>query len=234
MQVGCGTSLPSAFLLGSLFSSPPPNTASSTVRPPRTIIHLQDYNKPVLSLVSLPNLLLALLPHFPPEALHEPQPTEEGEDELAVEDVLPDTTQPGLLAITPRVKHAFKRLLKENAVELRFTYGGWAWLAADLRDGKVDSDAGVTEKGKDKAYDLVLTSETIYAEDSVDDLIAVLRAASVRTGQVIKTQPKHVDVALEDSLGDLKLEAWKKQPLAGGEGVVMVAAKVGSSEIAEL
>jgi protein-histidine N-methyltransferase len=82
---------------------------------------------------------------------------------------------------------------------------------------------------ENRAYDLVLTSETIYAEDSVDDLVAVLRAATASpsgSDMAAQVQPKHVDIALEDSLGGLKLEAWKKQPLVEGEGVVMVAAKV--------
>ena len=133
-----------------------------------------------------------------------------------------------MLAITPRVKDAFKRLLEENDVELRFTYGGWAGLATDLRDGKVSAGAN-SPSAIGRAYDLVLTSETIYAEDSVDDLIAVLRAANARAASDGEAEPapKHLDVKLEDSLGELKLEAWKRQPLADGEGVIMVAAKVG-------
>ena len=132
-----------------------------------------------------------------------------------------------MLAITPRVKDAFKRLLEENGVELRFTYGGWAGLATDLRDGKVGAGPN-SPWPNGRAYDLVLTAETIYAEDSVDDLIAVLRAANARAASdgEAKAAPKHLDVALEDSLGELKLEAWKRQPLADGEGVIMVAAKV--------
>lgn len=175
--------------------------------------------------MSLPNLLLALLPHFPPEALHDPT-----EEDPAVEDVLPDITQPGVLPITPAVKSTFKRLLHENNVELRFTYGAWGGLAKDLREREGGDE---TDKRR-RAYDLVLTSETIYAEDSVDDLIAVLRSATATANGDDKATAKatanlhKVEVSLEEGLGELQLDRWKCEALTSGEGVVLVAAKVGS------
>jgi protein-histidine N-methyltransferase len=63
LEVGCGTAMPTAYLLQSLFNEA---THSSEKR---TSIHLQDYNKSVLELVTLPNLILAWCKH----ASHETQ-----------------------------------------------------------------------------------------------------------------------------------------------------------------
>lgn len=51
LEVGCGTAIPTAYLLQNLFNSAPSDK--------QTVIHLQDYNKSVLELVTLPNLILA-------------------------------------------------------------------------------------------------------------------------------------------------------------------------------
>jgi protein-histidine N-methyltransferase len=53
LEVGCGTAMPSAFILRSLLDEEAPTTNN------RTVLHLQDYNKSVLELVTIPNLLLA-------------------------------------------------------------------------------------------------------------------------------------------------------------------------------
>jgi protein-histidine N-methyltransferase len=140
-----------------------------------------------------------------------------------VEDVVIDLTKPGVLAITPKVKEHFKTLLQQQQVELRFTYGHWGGMARDFDQN------GAQEKG----YDLVLTSETIYSEDSVDDLVAVLRAASPSQvkGEEERSSGKRigkVEVGLEESLGDLKLGNWRKGLLREQEGVILVAAKVRS------
>ena len=58
LEVGCGTAIPTAYLLQTLLNS--------TETPPKdksTIIHVQDYNKSVLELVTLPNLILAWCKH---------------------------------------------------------------------------------------------------------------------------------------------------------------------------
>lgn len=172
------------------------------------MFHLQDFNRPVLELVTLPNLLLSLLPHLPVEVLHE-----NSAEDNEVEDLAPDLTKPGVVSITPAVKEAFKSLLETQHIELKFTYGFWSGVAADI-------------KASEERYDLVLTSETIYAEESVDDLIAVLRAAyKSKTENTVEK----VEVDLEESMGDLQLDAWRTRLLAEtSETVALVAAKVSS------
>lgn len=54
-KIGCGTAMPSLYILHHLFSSL--NQGSDQARP-TTQIHLQDYNTSVLQLVTLPNVLL--------------------------------------------------------------------------------------------------------------------------------------------------------------------------------
>lgn len=111
------------------------------------------------------------------------------------------------------MKDHFKALLVQRGIELRFTYGHWGGMARDLH-------------AKAEKYDLVLTSETIYSEESVDDLLAVLRAANGGKGKEGARPVEKVEVGLEESLGELKLGNWRKGSLKEHDGVVLVAAKV--------
>lgn len=200
VQVGCGTSLPTAFLFRSLLSLP----ISST--PSKTILHLQDYNHLVLSLVSLPNLILAALPYFPPEVL---RLADEGDE--PIETVVPDLEEPGNLNLNKDLVEAFKTLLKERGIELKFTYGHWEGLSKELKEEK-------------DGYGLILAAETIYSQDSTPALIDVLREAVRQSGP---NEHKR-DVELESSLEDLSVkDGWAKQPLREiSRGLVLVAAKV--------
>ncbi|ORY27633.1 hypothetical protein BCR39DRAFT_537511 [Naematelia encephala] len=213
LEVGCGTALPSSYILHSLLSS---SSAGSSP----TILHMQDYNLAVLRLVTAPNLLLASLPFLPPTVLHPPI------EETDVEDLIPDPQAgTGELHITPELKKAFTSLLAERGVDLKFTYGHWAGLAKSLREDKGNKRAG-----------LVLTSETIYEEASVGDLIDVLKASSLlragvdvdsaKAGQKGGSAQDPV-VELGDGVERVTLDSWKKNPLReSGESIVLVAAKV--------
>lgn len=200
VQVGCGTSLPTAFLLRSLLSLP---TSSA---PSKTILHLQDYNQLVLSLVSLPNLILAALPYLPPEVL---RLADEGDE--PIETVVPDLEEPGNLSLNKDLVEAFQKLLKERGIELIFTYGHWEGLSKKLKEEK-------------DGYGLVLTAETIYSQDSTPALIDVLREAVGKSGPI----EHKADVELESSLEDLRVkDDWTKRPLREiSSGLALVAAKV--------
>ncbi|KAG1815055.1 uncharacterized protein BJ212DRAFT_1359164 [Suillus subaureus] len=50
LEIGCGTSIPSLYILHRIFSSSPSQN--------QTHIHLQDYNASVLELVTIPNIIL--------------------------------------------------------------------------------------------------------------------------------------------------------------------------------
>ncbi|WVO17420.1 hypothetical protein L204_105112 [Cryptococcus depauperatus] len=199
LEIGCGTALPTAYLLRCLLSSPFSSTNHST------IFHLQDYNLLVLSLVTLPNLILASLPFLPPEVLRLP---EEGDE--PIETVVPDLEEPGNLSLHSGLLDAFKALLDERRIELRFTYGHWEGLSKELAERK-------------EGYGLVLTAETIYSQENTPALVKLLREA-VKEPHVIK----HNDIQLESSLEDLKVnDSWSEEPLRNTtSGSVLVAAKI--------
>ncbi|WWC59857.1 uncharacterized protein I303_102419 [Kwoniella dejecticola CBS 10117] len=229
LEVGCGTALPTIYILRSLLASSSASVQSHGHKG-KTILHLQDYNSLVLSLVTLPNLLLAAIPFLPTEALHAPA------DDEDVESILPDLENAGQLVITPTLIEAFKGLLESRNVELRFTYGHWSGLAKDLRSGNQWRGEGGHGEGKgggegegEEGYDLVLTAETIYAEDNNASLLSVLReAVRTRRGEGQEGIVQKEEVKLEDSLGELKVvDEWKSRPLREqGEGFVLIAAKI--------
>ncbi|WWC99044.1 hypothetical protein V866_005938 [Kwoniella sp. B9012] len=205
LEVGCGTALPTLYLLRSLLST---SSSLST----KTTFHVQDYNSLVLSLVTLPNLILATIPYLPPEVLHQPN------DEEDVEEVVPDLENPGNLVLSPQLVEGFRKLLEERNIELKFTYGHWSGFAGDL------------QKEGEEGYGLVLTAETIYAEDSNASLLSVLKNAIKRTkalggGENIIHKE---EVRLEDSLDNLKVDdGWKNIALKEqGDGFILVAAKI--------
>ncbi|KAM0792403.1 hypothetical protein ACM66B_005082 [Microbotryomycetes sp. NB124-2] len=150
IELGCGTALPScsvfARLLAEIRRAP---TQSQAEKPARTRIHLQDYNKQVLSLITLPNILLTFAQHLAtPE--HAPDADED-----------PAPTLPGELDVTPEFLDAFQDLLASENIELVFSEGDWA----DLHS-----------KGLEK-YDVVITSETVYSLESLPPLLDVIEAA---------------------------------------------------------
>ncbi|KPV75954.1 uncharacterized protein RHOBADRAFT_52962 [Rhodotorula graminis WP1] len=158
LEVGCGTAVPSCSLFARLLNeirlSP---TEEGADKPRKTRLHLQDYNKQVLSLITLPNLLLTYAQHLAtparaPEADEEP----------------PADPQPGELDVTPEFLASFEALLERENVELRFSEGDWAGMATALR------------ADDDERYDVVLTSETVYAVESLPALLDLLEAATAR------------------------------------------------------
>jgi protein-histidine N-methyltransferase len=74
---------------------------------------------------------------------------------------LPDPGSSGLLEITPPLVDAFLESLSAHAIVLKFYAGPWEAFDVDRLGG---------------AFDLVLTSETIYRLESLPSLIKLLRA----------------------------------------------------------
>jgi len=105
------------------------------------------------------------------------------------------------LDITDEIKASFKSLLEKQKVDLEFSYGHWAGLAQDVEN-----------------FDLVLTAETIYAEESVDDLLSVLKASTRSEGGLVE---KGMDKMSIQDKGN-----WTKD--IRSETVILVAAKVSS------
>ncbi|KAG1731721.1 hypothetical protein EDB19DRAFT_1737026 [Suillus lakei] len=109
LEIGCGTSIPSLYILHRIFSSPPSQN--------QTHIHLQDYNASVLELVTIPNIILTW---YLSEAAETYRKSEEQAD------------PPLELNISENLKDAFLQSLMTYGVNLRFFSGSWDTF--DLRN----------------------------------------------------------------------------------------------------
>ncbi|KAH9948000.1 hypothetical protein B0H21DRAFT_690826 [Amylocystis lapponica] len=159
LELGCGTAVPTLYLLHQLFSTEP------TSDPSTIELHLQDYNDLVLRLLTLPNVLLAWYMSPASAAFRAAYRT----DADTAHDPLPppDPTQPGELPLTPALTAAFCASLETHRFALHLFAG--SWRAFDLR----------RTGGR---YDLVLTAETIYRMDSLPSLVDLLWRACVGGG----------------------------------------------------
>ncbi|KAI0777357.1 hypothetical protein BD413DRAFT_490424 [Trametes elegans] len=165
IELGCGTSIPSLYLLQAIFAAPP--SPENNVH-----IHLQDYNELVLRLITLPNVILAWymspasLPFRSSNPTAPKEKTDSPDADVDVEsEPLPpaDATEPGEMPITPALTAAFLESLHAYGVHLNFFSGAWSSFDVARAGGP---------------YHLVLTSETIYRPDSLPSLVSLLRRAS--------------------------------------------------------
>ncbi|KAK0462500.1 uncharacterized protein EV420DRAFT_1525216 [Desarmillaria tabescens] len=150
-EVGCGTAVPSVYIMQKLFSGLPHGK--------ETQLHLQDYNAMVFELLTLPNLILAWYMSPASKAYRDVATTNLDETPLPPADPSIHTEIP----ITPELKTAFLSSLEAYAIQLRFFSGSWNSFDLHQSGG---------------AYDIVLTSETIYRADSVGSLIDLLQSVS--------------------------------------------------------
>lgn len=220
--------MPTLLLLDRLFAflademggdGPPASDAEwpSVVPETTTEIHLQDYNRAVLELVTFPNVLLAWCTYpvihshplrFPSCSAHRHTSTDvsplsaqyrasapdedsdsDSDDRAAAHSTSGHGHQrrPGALTVTPALLAAFKTSLDAHKVSLRFFSGGWTSLRAQLAHW-----GGGREVGR-PPYDVVLASETIYRTDALGPFLGVLRAATAEPGSssVVQEVPQH-------------------------------------------
>ncbi|BGO89679.1 hypothetical protein NBRC10512_007179 [Rhodotorula toruloides] len=158
LEVGCGTAVPICALFARLLNEIAKNpTETGAPRPPKTRIHVQDYNKQVLSLITLPNILLTFAQH-----LAAPTTAPDADEEPPAE------PEAGGLEVTPEFLDSFDAFLEQENIDLRFFDGDWAGM----------DDA--VKKQEEGGYDLVLTSETVYSLSSLEPLLNLLEAATRR------------------------------------------------------
>jgi len=148
LEVGCGTGIPSEYILSCLFSG------DSNLN---THVHLQDYNASVLELITFPNIILAW--YMSPSSADYRASAED-----AVERPPADPTVPGELTITPSLKNAFTVSLTKLGISLAFFSGPWESLTTHFQSGEAQ-------------HDIVLTSETIYRTEALPELIQLLHQA---------------------------------------------------------
>ncbi|PWY99593.1 hypothetical protein BCV70DRAFT_162105 [Testicularia cyperi] len=162
LELGCGTALPTLYLLEPQWLG--------------THLHLSDYNADVLSLVTLPNLILAWYNSPASEAFRRDQGLQLARAEAQELDrrgqshfdtslsTLPTQLQEGELSLTPELITAFVSSLERYAVRLGFYSGSWSHFPPALTPGR--------------PLDLILTSETIYSLHSLPSLVSLLRQYS--------------------------------------------------------
>ncbi|KDQ10492.1 hypothetical protein BOTBODRAFT_190467 [Botryobasidium botryosum FD-172 SS1] len=168
LDVGCGTALPSVYLLQEILNISPPGYGDRS----KTTIHLQDYNRSVFELVTLPNIILAWYHSLASQSycasLPPPSPTDQDQgDEFEIE-------------LSPELLGAFTASLSEHHVEFRFFTGSWASLADAL---PIIHESDMERQNDQPLYDLVFTSETIYRLESLPSLIRLLRAGTSTSSQ---------------------------------------------------
>ncbi|KAF9136121.1 Histidine protein methyltransferase 1 [Mortierella sp. 14UC] len=189
LELGCGSALPGIYVL----------TQSSTVQ-----VDLQDYNDQVLKFVTLPNVLLNthVRPDQQPEQTEDddeeeekPAPkepkapvadgqeaddeSEEADDEEEEEDPEPEKNPEdgdfeNVELDLPDSDADRLALMQKVEAQSRFFLGDWSGLV-DLLGFKSDEDK----------YDLILTSETIYAEESHEKLYATIKNSLKRGGKAL-------------------------------------------------
>ena len=167
-QVGCGTAIPSIYLLHQLF------TLDESQNIGETHLYLQDFNRSVLELITLPNILLTwckfqalsclVVTHrrtdMSPSSVSYRDAFKGGTD--VSEDTehpplpSPDPGEPGELPINPALVAAFLESLSDKNLHIHFLCGSWSTYNIDRR------------------FDVILTSETMYRLESIPDLLDVL------------------------------------------------------------
>ncbi|KAI0336625.1 hypothetical protein GY45DRAFT_1315207 [Cubamyces sp. BRFM 1775] len=207
LELGCGTSIPSLYLLRSIFAAEPLEDAGIE-------IHLQDYNELVLRLVTLPNVILSW---YMSSASAEFRSSVSSQTDVQMSDndaeaePLPtaDATEPGEMPITRPLLDAFLASLRKYGVQLKFFSGSWATFDVQRAGGP---------------YQLVLTSETIYRTDSLPSLVDLLQRATAKPPP--KETPKDA-ASLTESTAKLSLtNEAALQNLREEPSLCLVAAKV--------
>lgn len=144
IELGCGTSLPTLYILKLIFQYKKENKDNN--RPIKVI--LSDFNYDVLRLVTLPNILINwCFSALTEEEFIELQKREDIDGDGNVRDEEVDST----LALINK----FTNWLVENNIEISFISGSWCRDFMNIVNSLLPSMAN--------EYNIVLTSETIYS-----------------------------------------------------------------------
>jgi len=185
LEVGCGTALPSLYLLEQLFlqllQAGNSEEATATYRQ-KTVIHLQDYNQEVLLYITFCNILLAFWnakqtaqtaqgTDVTPDTAALPVATKKrrssatalSQDIAYSVDEDPET-ELNEIPLPEELIDSFLAFLKEHDIELKLFAGSWQTWPDSSQD--------------EQAYDLVLTSETVYELENLDSLCTLLQRAA--------------------------------------------------------
>ncbi|GAA6006446.1 hypothetical protein JCM11491_004963 [Sporobolomyces phaffii] len=199
LELGCGTAVPTCALFARLLNeirrspTPPGQAPKRTTR-----IHLQDYNKQVLSLITLPNLLLTYAHHViltrasssPPDADADADDDDDRGNAATLQ-----FKGPGELDVTPELLEAFEALLAHEGIVLEFSEGDWSGMTAALSSSS-SSESESESSSRERGFDIVLTSETVYSLPSLPALLDVLQAAATAAPREAEDRGEHERLCL--------------------------------------
>lgn len=137
-ELGCGTALPTCHLLSKMLLA--------LVNSIQTVI-ASDFNKEVLRLVTVPNMVIAWAMTLHPEVLH-----------AFMDPSIP--LNDGEIIFTTDLIAEFEKTLQDARIDLRLIHGSWGPSFLDLVSPL--------------APDLIVTSETIYSMESLPIVIDVI------------------------------------------------------------
>lgn len=150
IELGCGTSLPTLYLLQNLFRDP------SKTPSEKTKIILSDFNFDVLRLVTLPNIIINWCSTLEAEYLESLQ-------ERDVE----GNVRAGEIDCTESLLAAFVKWLNDRKIELYFISGGWC---REFMNIVFQILPNIQEE-----FTITVTSETIYSPAILPVICEVLK-----------------------------------------------------------
>lgn len=212
IELGAGTALPSLLLFQLLLSSP------VTRKAPRRGIVVADFNPSVISLATIPNLLLTY---------------------ALTSGLIPPV--PGDLEITPTLLSAFTQTLSDRNIHIRAVAGQWGSTLTSMISPHNESDIQTPTSGNA----LILASETIYSPTSTlaftTTLLELMREHEDRGGRVralVAAKKVYFGVGggVDDFLKILRehggegTEVWATEGMGSGVGrcIVEVTRRTGS------
>ncbi|KAK0520415.1 hypothetical protein OC842_007108 [Tilletia horrida] len=177
IELGCGTALPSMYILAQLLQEAAPASGPSE----STEIHLADFNPEVLRLVTLPNLILTwyfFSPAAAPFRAASAEPSDQDKNKAQEQPPphpSPSTTGELDLSTDALLSTFQTDLASTHNIHLRFFSGPWSRPLADLL---LSSPPASAAAGKEReAYDIVLSSETVYSLHTLPALTDMLYTA---------------------------------------------------------
>ncbi|KAI6158035.1 hypothetical protein BKA82DRAFT_996383 [Pisolithus tinctorius] len=116
LEIGCGTAIPTLYILHSIFSSPPSKEREIHV-------HLQDYNASVLQLITIPNIILTWYHSSAVRTFRSGGLEDHAESALN---------------ITPQLLDTFRKSLETYWVHIRLFSGSWESFDLGITGGRYD------------------------------------------------------------------------------------------------
>ncbi|KAF3317102.1 hypothetical protein TWF173_000356 [Orbilia oligospora] len=204
LELGCGTALPSCYILQTLLSKPSDHKVHLT---------LADYNIDVLRLVTLPNLFLAYLHATDNLPSTDPSVTEGSEETPEIE-------------LTPTVISSFLSTLQSHNITISFLSGSWSPTMISLIHRGLEYPSTTSET----MYSLLLASETIYSPSSIPDFVDMIEYALSNSGKgYIAAKDVYFGVggSVKDFVDMIEAKTWKWEILREEKRGVGVGRVVG-------